>query len=88
MYANPNDHFAISVALFIGTVIFAVVIGAWLRNIPRGATPGIGNFVIRLYLNNVIGTGLKLFVDAIYALILEEECRWINGLEWILRRIF
>ena len=62
--------------------------GAGLWNIPKGAAPGLGNFVVKLYLNTVIGTGLKLTADAIYALILKEECGWINGLESILRRIF
>jgi len=62
--------------------------GAGLWNIPKGVAPGLGNFAVKLYLNTVIGTGLKLTVDAIYALILKEECGWINGLESILRRIF
>lgn len=62
--------------------------GAGLWNIPKGVASGLGNFAVKLYLNTVIGTGLKLTVDAIYALILKGECRWINGLESILRRIF
>ena len=62
--------------------------GAGLWNIPKGVAPGLGNFVVKLYLNTIIGTGLKLTADAIYALILKEECGWINGLESILRRIF
>lgn len=53
-----------------------------------GAAPGIGNFAAKLFLNNVIGSGWKLSVDAIYAYILGEECGWINGLESILEWIF
>lgn len=73
--------------------LFSFATGAWtggagLWNIPSGAAPGIGNFAAKLFLNNVIGSGWKLSVDAIYAYILGEECGWINGLESILEWIF
>ena len=80
-------------ALAAGGTIAGLSVGAWtggagLWDIPKGVAPGLGNFVVKLYLNTVIGTGLKLTADAIYALILKEECGWIKGLESILRRIF
>ena len=62
--------------------------GAGLWNIPSGAAPGVVNFAAKLFLNNVIGSGWKLSVDAIYEYILGEECGWINGLESILELIF
>ena len=101
---DPSGHFAISAALFIGTIIIGAVIGggtATYSSIKKGdewyevafktisgAAPGISNFAAKLFLNNVIGSGWKLSVDAIYAYILGEECRWINGLESILEWIF
>ncbi len=62
--------------------------GAGLWNVPKGVAPGAMNFLTKLYLNNVIGTGLKLSTDAIYAGILGEECGWINVLKKILKWIF
>ena len=62
--------------------------GAGLWNIPKGAAPGFLNAAIKIYLNTVIGTGLKLSVDAIYAMLLGEECGWINGLEKIIDWVF
>ena len=67
--------------------------GAWtgaagLWNIPKGAAPGFVNISTKLYLNTVIGTGWKLTVDAIYAMVLGEECGWINGLKKVCDMIF
>ena len=91
MYADSSGHFAIItflICLGVGVVAGAWYGGAGLWNIPKGIAPGLGNFAVKLYLNSVIGTGLKLTVDAIYALILKEKCGWINVLRSILRRIF
>ena len=62
--------------------------GAGLWNIPKGTATGAVNFLSKLYLNTVIGSGSKLAVDAIYEYILVGECGWVNGLEWILEWIF
>ena len=69
-------------------VALKTISGAALWNIPSGTAPGIGNFASKLFLNSVIGSGMKLSVDAIYALILGEDCGWINGLEKFLKWIF
>ena len=62
--------------------------GAGLWDIPKGAAPGFVNLGTRMFLNTVIGGVWKLSVDAIYAMIIEEECGWVNGLisavDWIL----
>ena len=50
----------------------------------KGAAPRFLNAATKIYLNTVIDTGLKLSVDAIYAMILGEECGWINGLKKII----
>ena len=46
--------------------------GAGLWNIPKGAAPGILNTGTKMFLNTVIGSGLKFTVDAVYAAILGE----------------
>ena len=35
-----------------------------------------------------LGEEVDLREDAIYALILEEECGWINGLKTVMDRVF
>ncbi len=72
--------------LSFGTGLWTGAAGLW--NIPSGAAPGIGNLATKLFLNNVIGSGLKLSVDAIYALILGEDCGWINLVEKFLKLVF
>ena len=62
--------------------------GAGLWNVPKGAAPGFLNAATKIYLNTVIGTGLKLSVDAIYAMLLGEECGWINGLKGVIDWVF
>ena len=49
-------------------------------DIPKGAAPGLINSGTKVFLNTAIGTELKLSVDIIYAMVLGEECGWINGL--------
>lgn len=53
-----------------------------------GAAPGVLNFATKLYLNTGIGTLWRLSVDVIYALILEEECGWVNALRTVMELIF
>ena len=62
--------------------------GAGLWNIPKGAVTGIGNFITKFLLNNILGNGTKLVVDSVYAMILGEECGWINVLKAIIEWIF
>ena len=57
--------------------------GAGLWNIPKSAAPGILNMGTKMFLNTVIGSGLKLTVDAVYAAILGEECGWISGIRTV-----
>ena len=66
----------------------ALTVGAGLCNIPKGAAPGMLNLSTKMFLNTVIGNGLKMPVDAVYAAILGEECGWISGIKTIMDWIF
>lgn len=62
--------------------------GAGLWDIPKGAAPGMLNLSTKMFLNTVIGNGLKMPVDAVYAAILREECGRISGIKTIMDWIF
>ena len=73
--------------------VLSFVSGAWtggagLWNIPNGAAPGALNFITKVSLNAIIGSGWKLSVDVIYAMVMEEECGWVNALKKIMEMIF
>lgn len=73
--------------------LLSFVAGAWtgaagLWNIPKGAAPGFMNLSTKVVLNGVIGSGWKLTVDAVYAMILKEECGWINVVKKVIERLF
>ena len=76
-----TDALVAGIKGLLGFGVGALTGGARLWNIPKGSAPGYLNAATKIYLNTVIGTGLKLSVDAIYAMLLEEECGWINGLK-------
>lgn len=68
--------------LSFGTGAWTGAAGLW--NIPKDTAPGLLNFGTKVFLNTVIGTGLKLSVDAVYAMIIGEECGWIS----MIRKMF
>ncbi len=85
--AAGGSLFGLSVGASFG-VGMAITVGAGLWNIPKGAVPGMLNLSTKMFLNTVIGNGLKMPVDAVYAAILGEECGWISGIKTIMDWIF
>ena len=70
--------------------VTSFVVGMWLGGLWNfdGAAPGLTNLTARVLLNAVIGGGLRMSIDAIYAKILGEECGWISFLEKTMNYLF